>query len=144
MTVELQLAVDLGEIEGVAEQGVHRVARDEHLDGIAIDRQARKLLGVLGVGQIVDEQAAVGIEIEEPVVVDAVDVGFLDCGIAAARGTRSRSLAGVSGLGPACDRGNRKPIGHSEGLAWTAPGLLGGELGLARGQLARVADVPWV
>ena len=87
--VELKLAVDFGEIERIAEQGIHGVARDEHLDGIAIDRQARKLLGVLGIGEVVDEQAAVGIEVEEPIGIDAVDVRFLDCGIATARGARS-------------------------------------------------------
>ncbi len=143
VTVELKLAIDLTEIEGVAQKRIYGVARDEHLDGIAIDRQARELLGVLGIDQIVDDEAAVGVEVEKPVGIDAVDVRFLDRGIPAARSPWSRGVCRGAGTVDGGRRSRRAFCSVGRRLCWaTVPLVVSREVGLARGDgLARVRNV---
>ena len=92
--VEHERAVLLREIEHVGEERVDGGALDEHLDGRAVDGQPAEELRVLRVGHVVREEAPVGVEIEEAVVVDAVDVGLLDVGDPATWGRGSRAPRG--------------------------------------------------
>ena len=124
VALELRLAVDLCEVEGVTQERVDRGARNVHLDGIAEHGQARDLLGVLGIRDVEGEEAAVGVEVEEVVAADLVDVRLLDLGHTAA------GHGGAAGRrGPGRVRGRRRIHGAAVGRRWQ---LFADELGGAR------------
>jgi len=108
-----------------AEQRIDGVALDEHLDGVAIDRQARDLGRQLGVADVVDEEPAVSIEVEEPRPRQAIDVRLLHRAGAPGRRRRGRGRRLQSG----CARG----VGGARAAqARAAAGVARREFGLAR------------
>ena len=134
VALELLAARVLREIERIADERVDGVAVDVHLDRVAVHRQARDARGVLRILEVVDHEAAVGVEVEEAVLIDAVDVRLFDRARAA---VRCGGRAGRRGLAAVIGAAGRRRAAELTAAAAGVVGLLRHEVDGARLELGR-------